>query len=317
MMISPILVFRFHGLIPLLAAIIAFGIIFDPGCGGKTGPSSSGPDFTPLFAKLSPDIPTARPLVFAPDIISPDSGSVRGVAISPNGDEIIWAALNDSLNRYQLRIIHYDSTEWSLPTAVSFSDEYNDIMPAYAPDGNSLYFASDRPRPGETKAASKHHIWRATRKGGMWAEPEFVSINSDSLDWSPSVTRAGHLYFVTERDGRRGDINRAEYFNSGLITPASLGEPINSIWAEAGVIVDPNERFILFAAADRQKGYGGFDIYISRKSKNGWNEPSLLDARINSPLNETHPFISPDDRYLFFQRDRLYWFSLDSLGILE
>jgi len=301
----------------LLPAVFALGLILGPGCGDKSARKSSGPDFTPLFAELSPEIPTVMPLCFAPEIIPSDSGNVRGIAVSPDGKEIIRAARIDSLDCFRLMMIRRDSAGWNLPSAVSFSNGYDDIMPAFTPDGNALYFASDRPRPGATIPTPVYHIWKAARQGDSWAEPEFLGLNSDSLDWSPSATRAGHLYFVTLRDGRRGDIYRAEFFNNGLITPVSLHEPVGSLWAESGVFVDPDENFILFAAADRQRGYGGFDLYISRKSKNGWGEPSLLDARVNTSMNETQPFISPDSRYLFFQRDRLYWFSLDSLGILD
>ncbi len=57
----------------------------------------------------------------------------------------------------------------------------------------------------------------------------------------------------------------------------------------------------LYFSSNREAGFGGFDLYYSVKTAVGvWSNPVNLGAEINTPLDETSPFITSEGKKLFF-----------------
>lgn len=57
----------------------------------------------------------------------------------------------------------------------------------------------------------------------------------------------------------------------------------------------------LYFSSNREGGFGGFDLYFSVKTATGiWSNPINLGAEINTPLDETSPFITSEGKKLFF-----------------
>ncbi len=57
----------------------------------------------------------------------------------------------------------------------------------------------------------------------------------------------------------------------------------------------------LFFASDRPDGYGGYDIFVSRKIGNTWTKPENLGPKVNTQGNEISPFF--DGNTLYFSSD--------------
>lgn len=57
----------------------------------------------------------------------------------------------------------------------------------------------------------------------------------------------------------------------------------------------------LYFASNRPDGFGGFDIYVSYRTKDGWSTPENLGPVINSPGDEVTPFF--DGQSLYFSSD--------------
>lgn len=79
----------------------------------------------------------------------------------------------------------------------------------------------------------------------------------------------------------------------------------------------------LFFVSDREGGYGGYDLYKTKKDENGdWGIPENLGPTINSPGNEKSPFIHTDSQTLYFSSDGymtmggydIFFTKLDSAG---
>jgi len=60
----------------------------------------------------------------------------------------------------------------------------------------------------------------------------------------------------------------------------------------------------LFFHSDRQKGKGKFDIWVSKKENNVWQEPTNVSV-VNSTDNDGWPFVSQDGQELWFTRTYL------------
>src|SRR5664279_3235200 len=85
---------------------------------------------------------TAR--LFGPGIVS-DGFSNRDMAISPDGNDLYYT-LQWSYGLFSV-ILHSTKIngEWTRPETASFSGRFNDLEPAYSPDGQKLFFTSNRP----------------------------------------------------------------------------------------------------------------------------------------------------------------------------
>lgn len=129
-------------------------------------------------------------------------------------------------------------------------------------------------------------------------------MNALDIDMYPSVTRGGTLYFDSFRSTpRRRLAYRAEGRGDGSVAaPVLLDATINADSGASNLFVDPDERYIVFAAS-RPEGAGALDLYISWRQKDGtWTQPENLGPDVNTNGTEFCPFVSRDGRYLFFTR---------------
>ena len=78
--------------------------------------------------------------------------------------------------------------------------------------------------------------------------------------------------------------------------PENIGNIVNLSTAnqiDPFITVDGNT---LYFSSDRNSGQGGYDIWVTHKSKNGsWLKPTNLGKRVNTPLNEYSPYLHPDN----------------------
>lgn len=55
----------------------------------------------------------------------------------------------------------------------------------------------------------------------------------------------------------------------------------------------------LYFASDREGGYGGFDLYVSRFVNGRWSEPENLGPKVNTAVNDIYPSIHSSGRLYF------------------
>ncbi len=134
--------------------------------------------------------------LFAPGIVCTGLAD-RDISISPDGREVYWAVLEEP--HYTLvHIRRHDNGSWGERMVVPFSGRYNDIEPAFSPDGTRLYFASNRPLNGQGKPKD-YDIWYVEREGDKWGKPfnPGAPLNTEKDEFYPSVTNSGTVYFTT------------------------------------------------------------------------------------------------------------------------
>lgn len=69
--------------------------------------------------------------------------------------------------------------------------------------------------------------------------------------------------------------------------------------------IAPDESYLLFDS-ERESGYGDSDIYISFRLKDGsWGVPINLGDKINTEAWEACASVTPDGKYLFFNRNMI------------
>lgn len=180
---------------------------------------------------------------------------------------------------------------WSAPAQIDFSTpQYSDSDPWLTPDGNELYFISDRPAPAREAGRTDYDIWRARRTADGWGEPEHLGpdVNGRGQELGPELHR-GVLYFSSARRAGMGglDIYRASRKGAGFDPAELLPGPFNSAASESDFTVSPDGRTALLWRSVGERG----TIHVSHENADGWSEPAPLPAEINAgPFNFTPSF---------------------------
>lgn len=257
--------------------------------------------------------PGQEPVMFAPGVVSQKELYEYGSVFSRNGKEFFYAVIINS--KPQIRCIRFEQNAWTTPETIIGSDlyEYND--PFLSPDGNRLYFISDRPANGQGEKKD-FDIWYIERKGNAWSNVPVNAgpgINSAKNEYYMSFTRDGTMYFSSNGDSKpANDRNYEVRFSrskNGTFQPSQkLGNGVNTEHYEADVFVSPDERYLIFCS-ERPDGQGQGDLYISFKSPSGeWQKAQNLGNKINTEAYEFCPFVSNDGKYFFFSRGGdIYW----------
>lgn len=248
--------------------------------------------------------PGFSPVVFAPDIVSLPGRYEYCLVFSPNLDECVFGVTNVNWGVFNLWYTTMGSdSSWTDPTPAPFQGNGDGLFPAYAGDGNEIYFASSRPN------YSPANVWRSACDGGGWSEPVALDspVNSASSEWGGSLTDDGVFYFSSERPGGFGgaDIYRTVTLPGGEVTVENLGATVNSPQLEGSAWVARDGSYLIYES-QRPGGYGQSDLYITYNSNGVWTAPRNLGPVINTSWFEDGASVSPDGKYLFFNRRRAY-----------
>ncbi|MDA1048995.1 MAG: hypothetical protein O3C40_00745 [Planctomycetota bacterium] len=127
-------------------------------------------------------------------------------------------------------------------------------------------------------------------------------VRGDSVIRPQLADGGSTLFFTLRRAGGDANIFRSLLID-GMWREAGPVESINSDSEDIGPILTPDGR-TLYLYSDRPGGLGGFDLFVSRRTAEGWGEPQNLGARINSVADEYDPAVSPDGTRLFYSSNR-------------
>jgi hypothetical protein len=202
-----------------------------------------------------------------------------------------------------------DSKGWKTPEVASFSGVFNDLEPFLSPDGNRLFFASNR-NADQLHQKEDYDIWYVERQVGKgWGAPVHLGtpINSPKDEFFPAVARNGNLYFTAIRDSGPGseDIYVSEYIGGHYQEPKALDTAINSASYEFNAFVSPDENLILFSSYGRQDDLGGGDLYYStRDAKGNWQPAVHLAHPINTESLDYCPFFHQPSGMLYYTSNK-------------
>ena len=250
-------------------------------------------------------LPGKDPQLFAPGVISDEFGN-RDMAVSPNGDEIFYTLQYQSGRAFST-IMHTKKIngKWTKPEVASFCGLYNDLEPAFSPDGSKLYFVSNRSL--SANEAKDYDIWYVTKTNSVWGNAVNIGmpVNTDANEYYPSVAISGNIYFTRAMPGKGEDIVVCMFRNNTYDTAISLPAAVNTEGDEFNAFVDPEEKFIIFTGYDRKDNFGAGDLYISKKNEKGeWKGAGNLGDIINRPGLNYCPYITPDKKYFFFTSNK-------------
>ncbi|MEI7589187.1 MAG: OmpA family protein [Chitinophagia bacterium] len=233
--------------------------------------------------------------------------------------------------RYDIYKVNKTKKGWSDPKNLgrNINSDYWDSAPSIAPDGQALYFCSNR--PGGFGGIDIYVAYRNEK--GYW---------NDAVNLGPTINTAGD-----EQTPFIHADNRSLYFSSNgwpgfggadlfvsrkkldgtWSTPMNLGYPINTYENEGSIAVAGNG-MDAYMASDRGDSKGGLDIYkvvlasATRANKTFYLKGYITDAVSKNPIAGDVVLVNPmdDSSNMHIKVDNNGYFVLglpyfDSLGI--
>jgi predicted Rdx family selenoprotein len=117
-------------------------------------------------------------------------------------------------------------------------------------------------------------------------------------------SKNGTIYFDTfDANNTSVPIRFSKIENGVRQAPQALGPEINTGTYMSHPFIASDESYLIWDAK-REGGQGDSDLYISyRKNDGGWTQAINLGDKINTDAWEAAASISPDGKYLFFNRN--------------
>ncbi|TDQ80199.1 hypothetical protein CLV99_1656 [Sphingobacterium yanglingense] len=261
-------------------------------------PSTRSRDY---FGQAHPD---TIPVIFAPDIISKKGRLEHGISFTPSGMEVAFGILNK--DDYSGKIFYSEKVneKWTEPLLFEPLKNGSVYLPYFSPDGQFMLYAQSK----STIDYFNTDIWTLKKINGVWSSPTVLSdtINSKSREANASMTYDGTIYFSSNRNCYEKDnCHTADLFYSkregNLYQKTDIVSELSSSNDEESVFISPEEDYLIFCRHTDNKT--GVDLYISyRDINNNWIKPQRVDSTINSKDWERRPFVSIDNKFLFFTR---------------
>lgn len=208
----------------------------------------------------------------------------RDITFSPDGMLMLTTVVAPKNQFSLIALSTKKNGAWTELEVAPFSGKHPDLEAAFHPDGDWVYFASRRPKPG--REGNDWDLWRVSWSGEYWGTPENLGrhINTTADEFYPSVTRDGTIYFTATREEGLGheDLYSSKLEQGQYLHVTNLGEPVNSAAYEFNAFIAPDETYLIFGSQLREGETGGGDLYISMKQATGFSAPRLLPPSINT-----------------------------------
>ncbi|MDR1543056.1 MAG: OmpA family protein [Prevotellaceae bacterium] len=164
----------------------------------------------------------------------------------------------------------------------------NEGSQSFSADGRYMFFVACR--------ESDCNIYYSINTNGRWCRPINAGFPLNTKDWesNPSLSPAGNeLFFASNRRPNFGgrDIWHCDVqiLDNGMLkfsNPQNIGKPINTEKDDFAPFIHADNQTLYFAS-DGHPSIGGYDIFVSRRGKNGiFFEPKNLGFPINTEKNE-------------------------------
>lgn len=173
-------------------------------------------------------------------------------------------------------------------------------------EGNSGGKRSPQGNPDERNGRYFSDMFFCSNTKGTWnnVQPMPYQLNSPRhevlLDFNKDGTA---LIYSKGLDLKKGEIivDTFRQLEQRLVSSDPLVAPVRPLEGDAFPCFY-NDTLILFAS-NRAGGYGGLDLYKTAYRDGSWTEPENLGTDINTPYDETTPFLSKDGKTLYFSSD--------------
>ncbi len=267
---------------------------------GTTGYSQNGPSgmSEQLGASVNTAFDEANP-VFTPDgrvlFFTRSNHPDNQGGIGDTGD--IWYCLLD------------DNGQWTPAQNLGrpLNDRFKNGVIGFSPDGRAMYLRNNYINDHNNPVQDGISVAMIGENG--WSYPENIQVRyfkNDSENQDISLSRDGNIMLLSIQSyGSYGGEDIYVSFRNvdGTFTePKNLGGKINTAYQEMTPFLAPDNKTLYFSS-NGHGGYGGRDIFVSRRLDDtwqNWSKPRNMGDSINSVGVELSYTIDPSGKYAYF-----------------
>lgn len=188
----------------------------------------------------------------------------------------------------------------------TINSAYADYGPVVSADESTIIFTSRRPEStgGKLDESGKFYedIYISKKIDSIWGPAVSIgsAINTDENEATVGISVDGQIILIYKDDNGDGNLYTTSLIGDEWTTLQKLNDNINTKGWEPSAFISADGNTLYFTS-NRKGGYGGRDIYTSKKLPNGeWAMAINLGPVINTPYDEDAPFIHPDGVTLYF-----------------
>jgi hypothetical protein len=180
----------------------------------------------------------------------------------------------------------------------TINDQYPDLNPVVSGDQNSMVYNKLTP--------FQEALLFSKKVNGKWTDPINIipdlGLGQEAGNYATSLSEDGkELYIYRRGADYDGNIYVTRQNNNGQWSNIiKLNDNINTKFWESHATLSHDGKKLYFTS-NRKGTIGGLDIWVSeRDSVDDWSPAVNLGPVINTIYNEETPFLSEDDKTLFF-----------------
>lgn len=238
----------------------------------------------------------------------------------PGWAQIDAIGISDKVNDNQQLAALLDINDYNIEENIQFSGEkeklnrnintdFTEAKPVLSPDGKTLYFVRKYNPANFGGKSDEQDIYYSELINGRWTVAQNIGapLNDKHPNGICSVSPDGNTIYVLN----------AYNFRTGLVqdgVSVSYRQP-NGEWSFPQKLNIDNfynlnefqDYYVsasgntLILAIERENGQGNQDLHVSfRRDDNTWTEPQNLGSSINTQQEEYSPYLSQDEKVLFF-----------------
>jgi len=232
-------------------------------------------------AYLGQKPPGSTAVVFAPGLVSTEHRD-NSAFFSPDMKTFYFTRMDIKTKKWSLMVFKSENGQWHESV---FGPRIG--RPIFAPDGQTMHLGSKYIERTETG----------------WSEVKSHGPMIDRDDWGIMRLSASAKGTYVFDDYKSKDVIRISRLKDGKReTPQLLGKAINTGEWTAHPFIAPDESYLIWDS-EREEGHGDSDLYISyRQADDSWGDAINLGNKINTDVWEGGASVTPDGKYLFFNR---------------
>ena len=249
--------------------------------------------------------PGNKPKIF-PLSVNQGFFAAERIAISNDGRDIYYSEIKgyypirgENIKRYS-----FSDGKWSGPI-----DLFEGYAPALSIIGDTMYFE-------RKDVEKKSETYMSVKRGSGWGNPKRILTGLDKAHYY-QATRNGNHYISSIAGNGAGLNDWCKVIISGADTVASsLGRPLNTGGENLDFFVSRDESYMIVTNRPA--------LAISYRKEDGtWTNPGNFGPEINFGLGSWGPWVTPDNKYLFYTTGTkpdysdvyVYWVRID--GVID
>ncbi len=232
--------------------------------------------------------------------VNTGSFAAERIAISNDGKEIYYSEVHSyyPITGDTIKYYKYNGSNWTGP--FNLFEGY--CAAALSVTGDTMYIQN-----------SNVETFFSVKNGSSWSTPQRILANLNLAHYL-QVTNNGNYYVSSISNPTVGGNDWCKLFLNGTDTSAvSIWKPANSTGDNLDFFVSRDETYMIIAKSGLQISY--------HKNNGSWTNPKNLGSTINFGLGMWGPYVSSDNKYLFYTTGThadysdtyVYWVRIDSL----